>query len=687
MRTSSLFLAGAIACFCISCNSEQDPQTQPERKYRLEMVGPAQVVQMYADGFDKLTPNQKIFSYYLYLSAIAARDIAVDQQHRNALEIRDVFEEIYKHRASVEPVVMEKVTAYLKLFWINNGFYDNLTAQKFILECSYEEWLLAAQAAQKAGAQFDLNNESLNAKLTRLRPVIFDPNVDPILTNKSPGEDWIKNSAVNFYAPDLTYAEVEKWAKAGNEKNALNSTLVKEKGKIVEKVWRAGGDGIPPGLYANELNATISYLEKAIPYASSEYQAETLRKLIKYYRTGDLQDFRRFNIHWVKDSSQVDFIHGFIEVYLDPRAQKAEFEASIFYTDPDQTKMMQELAKYAQYFEDKAPWKDEYKKKIERSPIANVINVIASTGGTGPISPVGINLPNEQAIRDSIGSKSVLLNNIQSGVDKSSGNELLKEFAWDEDEIAMENTYGLVCNALHTAMHEVIGHGSGKVSPKLEGKDPADFLPGYYNTLEEARADLVSMWNAWDPKFVDMGIAKDAAEARKIGQTLFRQRVRVGINQLRRISATATQLEQDHLKNRQLVVTWLIRNTTGVKIEQRSGKTYYRVVDFDAAREGVGRLLAEVMRIKAEGDLAAGKALVDGYGLKIDTKLRDEVQARVKDLNLPKYTGFVNPKLEPVNDPTAKIVDINVSYPMDFATQMLEYSAFTKPFRSKKAAM
>ncbi|MFN0156577.1 MAG: dipeptidyl-peptidase 3 family protein, partial [Bacteroidota bacterium] len=623
MRSPILLLAIAMTASFLSCNSEQKPQAQSERKYRLEMVGPAQVVQMYADGFDQLSPNQKIFSYYLYLSAIASRDIAIDQHHRNALEVRDVLEEIYKHRASVEPAVMEKIASYLKLFWINNGFYDNLTAQKFVLECSYEELLRAAQAAQKAGAQFDLNNESLETKLAGIRPVVFDPSVDPVLTNKSPGEDWIKNSAVNFYGPGLTDVEVEKWAKAGNEKNALNSTLVKENGKIVEKVWRAGGDGIPPGLYANELNATISYLEKAIPYASSEYQAETVRKLIKYYRTGELEDFRQFNFHWVRDSSQVDFIHGFIEVYLDPRGQKGEFEVSIFYTDPEQTKMMRELAQYAQYFEDKAPWKDEYKKQIERSPIANVINIIASTGGTGPVSPVGINLPNEQAIRESLGSKSVLLNNIQSGVDKSSGRELLKEFAWDEEEIAMEDKYGLLCNGLHTAMHEVIGHGSGKTSPKLEGKDPSEFLPGYYNTLEEARADLVSMWNAWDPKFVDMGIAKDTAEARKIGETLFRQRVRVGINQLRRISATATQLEQDHLKNRQLVVTWLIRNSTGVKIEQRNGKTYYRVVDFDAAREGVGRLLAEVMRIKAEGDLAAAKALVDGYGLKIDTKLRD----------------------------------------------------------------
>jgi len=684
-RILTILLLAAGALITHGCSGEKK-SVEHERKYRLELVGPAQVVQLYADGFDQLSQREKIFSYYLYLSAIAARDITIDQTHRHALEVRDVLEEIYKHGSTVEPGVRAQITAYLKLFWINNGFYDYLTAEKLIPGCTYNQFLSAAQVARTAGAQFDLREETLEQKLSRLRPVMFDPTVDPIVTNKSPGHDWIRESAVNFYGPDLTYAEVERWAKAGNEKNPLNSTLVKEGGRMVEKIWRAGGDGIPPGLYANELNASISYLERAIPYAASEHQAGTVRKLIRFYRTGDIQDFRQFNIHWVKDSSKVDFIHGFIEVYADPRGQKAEFESSIFYRDPAQTKIMQGLAHYAQYFEDKAPWKDEYKKQIDRSPIANVINVIIGTGGTGPISPVGINLPNEQAIREQYGSKSVLLNNIQSASDKSSGKELLKEFAWDEEEVMMEETYGLIANNLHTAMHEVIGHGSGKASPRLGGKDPSDVLPGYYNTLEETRSDLVSMYNAWDPKLVDIGLAKDVNEARKIGETLFQQRIRAGLNQLRRVNPNSTQIEQDHMKNRQLIVHWLLKNADGVKVEHRNGKTYYRVTDFDAAREGVGQLLAEVMRIKAEGDLDAARNLVDTYGLKIDTALRDEVQARVKDLNLPKYTGFVMPKLEPVNDPTAKIVDVTVSYPLDLAAQMLEWSAFTKGMRSGRGA-
>lgn len=667
--------------------SRERPDMQEERRYKLERVGPAQVVQLYADGFEQLSTKEKIFAYYLYLAAIAGRDIAIDQHHPDALHVRELFEEVYKHSQGIDPVVLQKITTYLKLFWINNGFYDNLTSKKFVPECTFEDMQAACAIAEKNGAQFmfservtsrsGLDGETLQGRLIRLHKVIFDPTYQPFMTNKSPGKDWIKESAVNFYGDGLTYNEVEAWAKAGNEKNPLNAKVVKENGKIVERVWRAGGDGVEPGMYAADLNAVIKYLAMAIPYASSEHQAETVRLLIKYFKTGDLSDFRKYNIHWVKDNSAVDFIMGFIEVYLDPRGQKAEWEASIYFTNPEQTKLMRNLATYAQYFEDKAPWKDEYKKKIERSPIANVIDVIIETGGTGPVSPIGINLPNEQAIREHHGSKSVLLHNVIEAYEKSRGKLLVQEFAWDQKEVEMNEKYGLIADNLHTAMHEVIGHGSGKVNPRLEGKDPAEFLPGYYNTLEEARADLVALWNAWDEKLVDIGVAKDAAEARKVGEVMLQQQVRVGLTQLYRIGSHE-QLEEDHMKNRQLIVNYIIKNSDAVKVEKREGKTYYRIVDYDKTREAVGTLLAEVMRIKAEGDLKAAKELIDTYGLKVDVTLRDEVQERVKKLDLPSYTGFVQPKLEPVMNPEAKIADVKISYPLDLAAQMLEYSAFTR---------
>ena len=683
MRTQPLYLLLLVAIMTgfASCSSKKDTAgkgtSQEQRQYTLERVGNAQVVQLYANGFDQLTPKEKIFSYYLYLAALAGRDIAIDQHHSNALEVRDLCEQVYKHAFGVDTTALQHITKYLKLFWINNGFYDSYTSAKFVPECTFEEFKTACEIAEKNNANFALNGESLNQKLDRLRKIMFDPAFQSAMTNKTPGEDWIKQSAVNFYGNDLTYKEVESWATAGSEKYPLNSQVVKEKGTIREKVWRAGGDGIEPGMYADDLKAVIKYLEVAIPYAASEYQAETVRLLTRYFKTGEEEDFRKYNIHWVKDSSAVDFIMGFIEVYLDPRGQKAEWESSIFYTDPAQTKMMQNLAKYAQYFEHNAPWKEEFKATIERSPIANVINVMVETGGTGPVSPIGINLPNEQAIRQQYGSKSVLLHNVVEAGEKSSGKDMLHEFAYDQEEITNQEKYGSIADNLHTAMHEVIGHGSGKASATLNGKDPADFLPGYYNTLEEARADLVALWNAWDDKLVDIGIASDKEEVRKIGETMYQQAIRVALTQLRRIG-TKDQLEEDHMKNRQLIAHYIMKNSNAVSTTVRDGKTYYHVVDFNKAHETIGVLLAELMRIKAEGDLASAKNLIDMYALKVDPTLRDEVQSRVKKLNIASYNGFVQPRLGPIMNSEAKIVDAKVSYPLDLAKQMLEYSTFTK---------
>lgn len=667
----------SIITFAIVGCTKKETKMEEQRIYKLERVGPAQIVQLYADGFEQLTPKEKIFSYYLHLAGLAGRDIAIDQHHPSALEVRNLIEQVYLYQRNIDTLTIEKLTEYLKLFWINNGFYDNITSKKFVPEFTFEEFKQACEIAHQNGAKLSNEKESLEHKLNRLKEIIFDPNYEPQLTNKTPGEDWIKGSGVNFYDRNISYAEIEKWAKAGNEKNPLNSKVMKEKGKLVEKIWRAGTDGIAPGLYAEALSEVIKYLEIAIPYAANDHQAETVRLLMKYLKTGDLNDFRNYNISWVKDSSSVDFILGFIEVYLDPRGQKAEWESSIFFTNPEQTKLMQNLAKYAQYFEDEAPWADVYKKKIDKSPIANVINVIGSTGGTGPVSPIGINLPNEQAIREQYGSKSVLLHNIVEAYDKSTGLEMIKEFAFDEAEIQLQEKYGSQADNLHTAMHEVIGHGSGKVSDKLQGKDPADFLPGYYNTLEETRADLIALWNAFDSKIVDIGFAKDEDEVRKIGETMYQQTIRVALTQLRRVGKS-DQLEQDHMKNRQVIAHYVMENSNAVKIEKRNGKTFYSIVNYEEMKKAVGILLAEVMRIKAEGDFDTAKELIDKYGFKVKTELRDEVQTRAELLNLPLYTGFVMPKLEPVLDPEAKIVDVKVSYPLDLTTQMLEYSAFTK---------
>lgn len=670
---SLLFL---LSVLLVGCKPKAVDQTQ-ERKYSLERVGPARVVQLYADGFRQLSLQQKIFSYYLCLAALAGRDISIDQHHRNALEVRDLFEGIITHPAGIDTSVLRKITKYAKLFWINNGFYDNITSHKIVPECTFEEFKRAAETAQKNGVDLGLKSgEALTGKLESLRRVMFDESYEPMLTDKTPGHDWVKESGVNLYGPSLTMKEVEAWAKAGKEKNALNSKLVKGNGKLVEKVWRAGGNGIQPGMYAADLSAVIKYLEMAKPYASGDYQRGTIDKLIKYFRTGDLGDFRQFNIHWVRDTSTVDFINGFIEVYLDPRGQKAEFESSVYWADQKLTKTIRDLGNNAQYFEDRMPWADKYKKQGIKPLAANFINIIVETGGTGPVSPIGINLPNEEAIREEHGSKSVVLGNIIEAYDKSSGRTLLDEFAYNEEEKELRDRYGSVAENMHTTMHEVLGHASGKVT--VSG-DPADYLPGYYSTLEEGRADLIALWHIWDDKVIELGAipSKDVAKAMYDGY--IRNAL---IIQLRRIPK-GDQLEEDHMKNRQMVAKYVLENSNAIKFEKRNGKTYVKVVDYEKMREMVGKLLAEVMRVKGEGDLAGAKKLIDTYGLKIDTALRDEVRERIKHLDVASYTGFVMPTLDLVKDSAGSITDVQVSYPQDLMKQMLEYSAFT---RSEKRA-
>jgi dipeptidyl-peptidase-3 len=642
-----------------------------ERRYTLERVGPARVVQLYADGFEQLSTQQKIFAYYLAQAALAARDIAIDQHHRYALEIRDLLEGIITHRAGIDPAVYGAILTYTKLFWINNGPYDNVTSKKFVLECTPEQFRAAAETAKHNGADFGNGSESLDQQLKRLSPFLFDPLVEPMMTNKTPGTDWVKESGVNFFGRDLTLKEVEQWIKSGKQRNDLNSKIIKKNGKLVEDVWRAGGEGQPAGLYADDLEATIFYLERAIPYASGPHQQETIRKLIKYFRTGDLNDFRQFNIHWVADTSSVDFIHGFIEVYLDPLGLKAEFESSIFWADQQLSKSIRDIGANARYFEERMPWDDKYKNLNVQPLQANFVNIVVSTGGTGPVSPIGINLPNEQYVRERYGSKSVVLNNIIDASDKASGTILTDEFAYDQEEKELQYTYGTLASNMLTSLHEVLGHASGKT---MVAGDPASYLPGYYSTLEEGRADLVALWHIWDEKLIELG----AIPTIDVAKQMYNAYIRNGLlMQLRRIPH-GDQIEEDHMKNRQMVAMYIYKNSDAIRMERRGGKTYVKVVDYQKMRDMVGKLLAEVMRIKAEGDLSAAKNLIDTYGLKFDPALRDEVLERIKHLDVASYNGFVMPEYEPVTDASGTITDVKVSYPLDLMKQMLSYSAFTK---------
>ncbi len=450
-------------------------------------------------------------------------------------------------------------------------------------------------------------------------------------------------------------------------------------------MYRAGnkhiGGNIPAGMYAEDLQSAISYLEKAKEYASTPLQAENIGKLIKYYQTGDLNDWRAYNIGWVKETeSQVDMIHGFVEVYLDARGAKGQFESVVNFANPELTELFQKVGTNAQYFEDRMPWLDQYKKSNVKPLKYTVINVVVETGDAGPVSAIGINLPNEQDVREQYGSKSVTLYNIVDAYDKTGGKDILKEFAFNQQEIELAEKFGSLADNMHTALHEVLGHASGKVSPNLK-VDPQAALPGYYSTLEEARADLVALYHIWDPKLVEIGIIPNTID---IVKAMYDKEVRnAGLIQLQRVPKGHDQLEEDHMKNRQLIVHWLWKNADCIERVQNNGKTYFRVTDYEKMRFGVGKLLAEIQRIKSEGDFAAAKTLIDAYGFKIDTALRDEVLARMEKLDRAVYTGFIMPKLEPIKDTKGNISDVKILYPLDLAKQMLEYSAFTKEEKEK----
>jgi dipeptidyl-peptidase-3 len=635
----------------------------PDRKYLLEQVDDAAVAQLYADGFDRLPRDQKILMWHLYQAALAGRDIFLDQRYAHNIEMRDVLEEILAHAEGIDPVVLAKIERYTKLFWLNGGPYNNLTARKFVLKCTPEALAQAADRARKNGATFRLRpSESLDQKLTRLRPMFFDLEFDPIVTSKTPGpgRDILASSANNLYV-GVTMADLDGFV----ERYPLNSRLVKQDGSLIEEVYRIGGK------YDTEIRAIVRHLEAAIPYATVS-MAEALRSLVKFYRTGETADRVAYDVAWVSDrDSPVDTINGFIEVYMDARGHKGAWEALVYYVNPEKTEGIRTLAENAQWFENHMPWADQYKKQGVRGVTANAIDVVIETGESGPITPIGINLPNDQDIRERYGSKSVSLSNVNEAYDRSTQPEFRREFSWTPEEAERAEKWSSVASELTTNMHEVIGHGSGKVSDRLQGS-PQSALKEQYSALEETRADLVALYFVPDPKLVELGLVS-AEDHTEIVQAEYEGYARNALVQLRRVRE-GTQIEEDHMRNRQMVVHWLMANSDAIEVRRRDGKTYYVMVDAKAFREGVGRLLADVQRIKAEGDYDAAKQLVEMYGIHFDAGLRDEVVARVERLNMPSYTGFVQPRLDAVIGSDGAIQDVSISYPLDLKTQMLEYS-------------
>ena len=546
--------------------------------------------------------------------------------------------------------------------------YNNITARKFVLQSTPQAFAGAVKQAIGNGAVIATPaGESVDAMLVRLQPMFFDAASDPIVTSKTPGagRDILTASSNNLYA-GVSLADLEGFT----EKYGLNSRLVKQHdGRLVEEVYRIGGR------YSKEITEIVRHLEAAIPFAT-EPMANALRALVQWYRTGETADRAKYDIAWVADkTSPVDTINGFIEVYMDPRGIKGSYEGLVFYVNQEKTGRIQTLARNAQWFEDHMPYDPKYRKPDVKGIVANAIDVVVETGDAGPVTPVGINLPNDQTIRENYGSKSVSLSNVSEAYDKSGSGTMRGEFSWTPEEAERASRFGTIAGQLHTDMHEVIGHASGRQAEGFKGT-PHEAIKEYYSALEEGRADLVALYFLADPKLVELGIVA-AADHDNIVRAAYESYARNALTQLRRVRE-GSQLEEDHMRNRQMIVRWLMANTRAIEQRQRDGRTYLTMVDPTAFREGVSKLLAEVQRIKSEGDLAAAATLFETHGIHFDPKVRDEVVRRVQSLNLPLYTGFVMPKLTAVTDAGGKITDVQISYPQDLTAQMLEYARATR---------
>jgi len=638
---------------------------QPPKSTLVERVEDTGFIQLQSPSFAQLDEKQKAVAYWLTQAAIAIDPIIYDQLSRFGLRQKRVLEGIVAHHDAVPGATFSKMRSYALLFWANRGNHNETTGQKIMPAFTFEELQDAALKAQAAGAfktpSGDLpalaSADAVKKELAELRPSIFDAAFEPITTAKTPppGKDILQASSNNFYE-NVSLADL----KGFQEAYPLNSRLVKDAKGLREDVYRAGtADGkIPPGRYATYLRKANGFLEKARGFADPA-QATVISNLIRFYQTGDPKDWLAFGASWVQNDAAVDFANGFIEVYRDARGAKGTSQSFVTVTDKPVTNVMTNLAKNAAYFEDKAPWDAKYKKRDFTPPVVKAVEVLVETGDFH-VNTIGDNLPNEQEIHAKYGTKNFLLlgsSHALSGASASS----IDEFAASPEEAARAKKHGEEAEDLLTAMHEVIGHGSGKLSDKVQGS-PAKYLKEYYSTLEEARADLMGLWNISDPKLKELGLVKEQEE---VAKAMFDSAARAPLTQLRRIPKGDT-IEEDHQRDRQLVAHYIKDTTGAIEYVDRSGKTYVRVTDYAKMREGVGKLLAELMRIKAEGDYDAIKALVDKYGVRFDPKLRDQVVGRYKALNLPSYWAGVNVKISPA---------FAASYPRDAVKQYLEYGA------------
>jgi dipeptidyl-peptidase-3 len=672
MLTTIFLLAG--------CNGGKKAETQPATtddgidstfEYRVDRFADIEILRYPVPGFNSLSLQQKELIYYLSQAALEGRDILWDQHNRYNLTIRRVCEGVYENYMGDKSTEdWKNFETYLKQIWMANGIHHHYSEDKILPKFSKEYFTTIVKSVDPGRMPFR-DGMAADETLTEIVPVMFDPNIMPKRMNQAAGVDLIKTSAVNFYE-GVTQKEVENfYNKMKNPNDAtpvsygLNSKVVKKDGVVAEQVWKQGG------MYDKAITRIIGWLEKAAGVAENEQQKAVINTLIDFYKTGDLKTFDDYSIKWVSDtSSHVDFVNGFIETYADPLGMKGSWESIVNFKNIEATKRTETISANAQWFEDNSPIDPRFKKSEVKGVSAKVITAAILGGDCYPATPIGINLPNSNWIRAQHGSKSVTIENITYAYDKAAeGNGFNEEFMWSDDERALSKKYGSLTDNLHTDLHECLGHGSGKLLPGVDG----DALKAYGSTLEEARADLFALYYLGDPKLVELKLLPDN-EAYK--SEYYQYMMNGAMTQLTRIKPGKT-IEEAHMRNRALIANWVMEKGKAdsvVVFKQKEDKTYVVVNDYDKLRDLFGKLLAEVQRIKSEGDYEAGKKLVETYGVKVDPKLHKEILARYEKLNLAPYKGFVNPVYKPVTDANGKITDITISYDENYIDQQLRYS-------------
>ena len=651
-----------------------NPKTTAEAEkfdYTVEQFADLQILRYRVPGFEDLSLKQKELVYYLTEAALQGRDILFDQNGKYNLTIRRMLEAVYTgYNGDKNTPDFKAMEVYLKRVWFSNGIHHHYGSEKFVPGFTpefFRQALLSVDAATLPLAE----GQTVEQLYEEVAPVIFDPKVMPKRVNQAAGEDLVLTSACNYY-DGVTQQEAEAFYSAMKDPKdetpvsyGLNSRLVKENGKIQEKVWKVGG------LYGAAIGKIVYWLKKAEGVAENPEQKAVIAKLIEFYETGDLKTFDDYAILWVKDlDSRIDFVNGFTESYGDPLGMKASWESLVNFKDLEATRRTEIISSNAQWFEDHSPVEKQFKKEKVKGVSAKVITAAILAGDLYPSTAIGINLPNANWIRSHHGSKSVTIGNITDAYNKAAhGNGFNEEFVYSDAELQLIDKYADTTDELHTDLHECLGHGSGKLLP---GVDP-DALKAYGSTIEEARADLFGLYYVADPKLVELGLTPSADAYKAQFYTYLMNGL---MTQLVRIEP-GNNVEEAHMRNRQLIARWVYEKGAAdkvVELVKKDGKTYVVINDYEKVRELFGELLAEIQRIKSTGDYDAARELVESYAVKVDPELHAEVLERYKKLNLAPYKGFVNPKYEAVTDADGNITDVKVTYDEGYAEQMLRYS-------------